>query len=260
MNTVWTANSPRSKASRPCPGRGDISMLSLLNEMEASLVPFKCIVTHEHLRRPTLPGAIDLEIEDTGEKAYQRAFFLARKTRIKGSLLGDIDASWLDIEVPVVNSNISRRSCLDMIGMVKGVPSMIVELKDDRGQSPFQAIHEVLSYGQCASKNCLDLKSRARVTASGKSIDVSAYWPQYRGQYLVVGGPDDYWRRWENHFGVIAAAGVRWLADSELKGHHLMFVAYAGEDFKKQKGELAKYTPHALTCDWRVLFEARCPA
>jgi hypothetical protein len=59
---------------------------------------------------------------------------------------------------------------------------------------------------------------------------------------------------------VIAAAGVRWLADSELKGHHLMFVAYAGEDFKKQKGELAKYTPHALTCDWRVLFEARCPA
>jgi hypothetical protein len=254
--TVWEVNTPRSKAIRPCPGRSDTAMIAILSEMRVALPDFQSVVTHEHLCRLNNPAPLSLEIADTGEKAYQRAFFLARSTRIRGSREGIIDAAWLDIEVPVVNNNSPRRPCLDMIGHVQGTPSMIVELKKAGGQSPFHAIREVISYAQCAQNNHLSLKSHPKFMASGKSGIIPEYWPEYKGKYLVVGGPDLYWNRWMPHLDVIAAAGVKWLRNSSLHGHHLMFVTYPSENFEEQKGSDTKYTPQPLTSDWAVFFEA----
>lgn len=260
MTTVWEANTPRSKAVRVCPGRGDTSMSALLKELEVALPRFVNVVSHEHICRATSPQPLALEITDTEEKAYQRAFFLARSTRIKGSAVGNIDAEWLDFEVPVVNNNSPRRPSLDLIGKAEGSPSMIVELKKAGGQSPFHAVLEALSYAQCAHSNHLTLNSHPEFKVLGKVNAIPAYWPKYKGKYIVVGGPDLYWKPWMPYLDRIAAAGVRWLKSSSLHGHHLMFVSFPSQDFKRQKGSKPTYTPHPLKTDWTVLFEAFFPS
>lgn len=101
------------------------------------------------------PGKFTEQVncKNKGETAYQRAIILSGQSKIEG--WGD--AKWLDIELPVIFGDSSRRRSLDLIGHV-GDKKVLVELKYDANlpkskskakphtNSPLYAFFEVLIY------------------------------------------------------------------------------------------------------------------
>ena len=260
VETVWEANTPRSDAPGELRTGELITMKEWLTQASHVLPKFGNFVPRTD-DKPGVPNPLPLSIGDTGEKAFQRAFFLQRKTTVLGSSAGPIAIEWLDIETAVVNGPASRRPCLDMIGAIHGTPCVIAELKAAGGTSPFDAIQEVLSYGCSARDNHSALTSHPGWASKEECGDIPHFWPRYEGKYLMVGGPNEYWEKWKDQWGLVVAAGTKWLVDSGLVGHQLIFVAFPQVDFRTQKGESETYTPRVgQDCSWTVLFEAHASA
>jgi hypothetical protein len=201
-------------------------------------------------------GSLNLSIQRTSEEAYQRAFFLQGTTKVSGVTgvsSGFLEINWLDIEVTVVRGE--RR--LDMIGAVGKTPCVVAELKNTNGASPFEAIQKVLSYACIVRGNKATLTSHPSWKTDLENGDIPEYWPGYNGKYLVVGGPKGYWEMWKDHWGLIVAAGTKWLVESGLVGYRLILVEFPDIDFESQRGETATYTPRvASEVVWTALFEA----
>lgn len=256
MASVWKATTPRSELAGELRRGEQISMRAWLEKAHWLLPNFESFVRPAG-GNPGQPGPLNLAIQRTSEAAYQRAFFLQRATKVSGSLCGCFQIDWLDIEVPVVGGVDPRRPSLDMIGEVNGTPCVIAELKDVGGTSPFDAIQEVLSYGCSTRDNHLALTGHPGWTSDSERGDIPEYWSRYKGKYLVVGGPYRYWETWKSHWALIWAAGAKWLVESGLSGHRLIFVAFPEVDFSAQKGEKDRYAPRLENDDiWTVLSEA----
>jgi hypothetical protein len=260
MPTVWEATTPRSEALGELRSGEQTTMKTWLEKADHLLPSFVNLVSQVDGKTGS-PGELDLRITDTNEKAYQRAFFRPKPTEVSGSSSGTIKIDWLDIEVPVVGGAAPRRPCLDMIGAVDGKPCLIAELKDEGGKSPFYAVQEVLSYACRARDNHLTLTSHSSWTSDNGHGVIDEYWRHYEGKYLIVGGPDGYWKTWIAQWNLIVAVGSKWLVDSGLVGHRLLFVSFPEIDFLEQKPTDDKYTPSVPgSATWTVLFEAHANA
>lgn len=261
MGTVWQANTPNSLAEVILSSGETATMKSVLAELRRVIPDFHNPVSRGESGTQGNPGALNLLIQDTSEKAYQRAFFLHGESRIVGTseANGSIVVKWLDIEVPVVHGAAPRRLSLDLIGAVDGKASVIAELKAEDGTSPFHAVQEVLSYGCRAKENHKHLTSHTSYINNEQEHPIASYWPTYEGKYLVVGGPEEYWAKWQGYWDLILAVSTKWLVNSGLTGHRLMFVSFPSTDFREQKTSLEKYTPRVGESRWTLLFETHYP-
>jgi hypothetical protein len=253
--SVWMATSPNSN-KKDAAGK---SMKKILEAWNENAIPvFERLPTDGTEAKISKPGKRSLAIADIQEKAYQRAYFVKKKICVVVDDKEKFDVEWLDIEVPVVQGGKARRLCLDMIGRVGGKNTFVIgELKGPHGTSPFYAIKEVLSYACHVCDNHARLESHPAFHKDTEIIEVPSYWPEYEGEYLIVGAPSSYWGKWAEHKRKIKAVGAKWLAESGLQGHRLLMVEYPDEDFKSQREGPKKYVPCVLNGNdqWGVVYE-----
>jgi hypothetical protein len=261
VRTVWEVTTPRSEEVTELRPGEETTMREWLERSGKLLPNFQKPVVQKPVVqagvKESSPDPLDLSIQRTTEEAYQRAFFLQGSTKISGAIGGSVQINWLDIEVTLVGGDSPRR--LDMIGAVGDDSYVVVELKAAKGASPFEAIQKVLSYACSVRGNELTLASHPSWTTDSDRGDIPDYSSntKYKGKYLVVGGPKGYWADWKDHWGLIFAAGTKWLVESGLVGYRLIFVEFPDIDFKGQKGDRATYTPRVDSeVVWTALFEA----
>ena len=259
---MWKkADTPRSNAEGSLQHGGEVTTMNKHLATMRSVIPiFVNLVPDEQNVAKSKPNPLDLQIGDIKEKAYQRAFFLQKRVRVQGAAHGDVCVDWLDIEVPVIEGDKPRRPSLDMIGFVDGMSHLIAELKGPEGESPFHAIQELLSYACCARDNHARLVSHPSWKNGKEHGQIPNYWPEYKGKYLVVSGPREYWNKWRDQLALIAAAGSSWLIDSGLRGHRLILAEFDDENFAAQRMAESKYAPQVKSNIWSVLYEAYNPS
>ncbi len=191
------------------------------------------------------PGDISTYLIKTGENAYHRAFLKKKYAKLELKNVPTITLHWLDIEVPVVLSESSRKPCLDMIGKINGSSFVIAELKVKRGTSPFDAIRELLFYAIHAkenNKNGKKLESHKNIISkNGTKSPILSYWENYSdAKYLIVAAPNDYWDIWLDHKDKLEEI-AGWIKSKWQ--YELRFVRFELEEFEKQTSKGKAYEP-----------------
>ncbi len=185
-------------------------------------------------------GEIKKLINSTTETAFQRAIFWngetirGKKTKIK----------WLDIELPVIPGDKSRRSSIDLIGK-SGNRYVICELKfgkNSKTECPDVAVKQLKGYYEQIKHNCDDLDktdTHHKGCTSFKWKDLA-----FKKPILCVAANASYWAYWLGH---------RKTDISKLKGVEFYSVDIPADTFKLQKGNQDKYTPKIETNSWDIL-------
>jgi hypothetical protein len=197
-------------------------------------------------------------IADVGEKAFQRGIYYGESTSLNYSSLKPLEKiTWIDIEIPVVLSNKSRRPCIDIIGTTES-NLILCELKHSKEkinptESPIYAVYELLIYYyfvRCNFKN-LDIEKVYRPIAQEKEFN----WEKYLKDsvpLLLVTANASYWKYWfkrENYKTEL----LKEIADLEKKLHlEIQLFETEDEDFveQKKKGENERYTPIVESKIW----------
>jgi hypothetical protein len=212
---------------------------------------------------PTSPGAANLYgIEATGETAFQRALFNNKTVKLHFAH-NKREIKWMDLELPVVFNEKSRRKSADLIGKTQdGHCLVLCELKflykdKSSNQYPQYAILELLTYYYNILKNCKDL-DKGEVHHSGKEYE-HFLWNNFKSKscekpLLVVAANSVYWNFW---FSKDIECREKISALVSILYRKLRIRVYLFEtinvDFKKQKGASEKYKPVMVKDPWKLI-------
>lgn len=185
------------------------------------------------------PGSFSKNIAGTGETAYQRAIIDKQKTNFN-----EFKIDWIDIETPVIPGGSSRRNCLDLIGIAEENNKVVlVELKDEGGDNPFDAAFQIIEYFLDIVKNSTELKLHKNIGKSYSTI-ADIYQnkkPDKKNTVLIVAGPVNYWKEWEDSINLSAL--LKEFKKIIEKDYTLHFAKFPTEKFSDQKLNENKYTP-----------------
>ena len=187
------------------------------------------------------PKIYSTEIAGTGENANQRAIIDSKTTSF---INHDID--WVDIEIPVIPGGKARRDCVDLIGLTKNEKKIVlVELKDQGGDNPFDAAFQLIDYYINIQENYKELNlhnNNKEYRNFGDMYDDRK--PDNENTILVVAAPTTYWDEWSeskiNNFLDLLKYFKETIHEINF---NINFAKYPHEDFIKQKGNNKKYTP-----------------
>ncbi len=193
---------------------------------------------------PTNPGEIKFEIDDCGEKAFQRALLLSDITLLdfkSGSRLESVD--WIDGELPVVLNRKSRRLCVDLVGTLGGIPTLC-ELKfSNQKNSPEYGAIQLLTYWGFIQFNSALLDKYNVYHKNRKQFKWEVF---TKNQFpsLIVCGTKSYWNYWFEKKKIDRKA----LKTKVLKWGMALdtnIYLFQSDDFnfKSQKTGKKKYTP-----------------
>ena len=197
------------------------------------------------------PDIPEHEIKDKREKAIQRAILgLVGKSLICPSaetILGESSQYckktiyWIDMELPVVFSSNSRRTCIDLLGISGGQP-VVCELKfvnnDSRYRSncPIYAAMELLNYHLyiVANQEKLNKGNIRHEFVEIRPEDIgSGIWANYdkNNPILLVAANIGYWKKWTD----ISLESFKKLSD--IVGVSIMPYSFDDISFCKKDGK-----------------------
>jgi hypothetical protein len=192
------------------------------------------------------PGPVEFCITDIKEKAYQRAFFKGGTTALVKLRGPSLDIKWLDLEVPVALTGLSRNPSLDLIGKI-GEKYAIAEIKKEMpSHTPFFALQEAVIYALSVKKNNengrqLKYHQRITTTKGGIAVKPGDYWMGYQDcKYLIIAAPKTYWEMWEDYIKILKEISG-WI-NEEYK-YDVVFAKFDEVDFRAQKNQESSYWP-----------------
>ena len=189
----------------------------------------------------TIVGNYTTTINDTGEKAFQRAIMLMQN--------GIHDYSFLDIELPVFNSQITGTRRVDLVAYhINNDKYVLFELKyapipgiNAIGDRPVLAVLEVLLYRVLALRHINSLRSLGIVHGNRNN-----FWNNITNENLkmAVAANANYWDTWTNN-NTYWAEFITWLEAAKLIDK-IEFIRTSNVNFQEQRLENGNgpYTPY----------------
>jgi hypothetical protein len=209
----------------------------------------------------TVPRKANLkDIEDTGEKAFQRAIFNSGRSMFRNAGI----VKWIDLELPVIIDNpkveggkrTNRR--IDLIGLIEDIPVIcelkFVKIKRNNQEPPLYAIFELLTYYCSIWYNYKNLESNKVYHKFQKQDDFGS---KFAGLWsniiqnkpkLLVCANKSYWDLWEKKEGKKVVDIARELNDKLNVEILLLCTKDINFDEKKKKSFKASYDP-SIECE-----------
>jgi len=205
---------------------------------------------------PTTPGPANLEsISSTGETAFQRGIFNCRHSLLdfKRTYNTPEKVTWLDLELPVTFSGSQKRRCIDLMGVLDGIP-VICELKyseNSPSNHPAYAMIELLMYYYFIRCNIKKLDQHNVHHKNAKSFDWKVL-ETNKFPKLIIAANKAYWDYWfQQEDKKMILKLVRTLNEELDTNLHLFKTE--DEDFKAQKNNKDKYKPMVTSHYWEII-------
>ena len=192
------------------------------------------------------PGPVEFCITDIKEKAYQRAFYKNGTTALVKPCGSSLVIKWLDLEVPVALTGLSRNPSLDLIGKIEGEYAIVELKKEMPSHTPFFALQEVVMYALSVKKNNRNgrhLKYHEKITTTNgrAAVEPGNYWANYQDcKYLIIAAPETYWLEWKGYVEILKEI-VGWI-NEEYK-YDIFFAKFNEVNFRAQKEPGSSYWP-----------------
>lgn len=236
-------------------------------------------LNNEEYPSKSTPGTLKYEIKDKREKAIQRAILgLVGKSIIYPSAETTLDKSppyckeqfenktiyWIDMELPVIFSKNSRRTCIDLLGL-SGEQPVVCELKFVNNDGylsncPIYAAMELLSYHLYIVANQEKLKNeniRHKFVEKHPKDIGSGIWTNYdkNNPILLVAANIGYWKKWTD----ISLESFKKLSDRvgvSIMPYSFVDISFCKKDGKELYKEDDVHCPglrHKEVSDWHLI-------